>query len=63
MKCRRLLWSRPIDQLAPGATTTITYTLRALLPVGNTSLGATTASMEGQLVGVSDKIWLPGNCR
>lgn len=56
---RRLIWSRQLD-LAAGATTTVTYTLSALFPVQYSSLAPATASIGGELVGVSNKIWLPG---
>lgn len=56
---RRLIWSGEIDRLQPGSATTVTYTVSALMPVTSTSLSAATAVMNGQLVGVSNKIWLP----
>jgi len=60
---RRLVWSRSLDALASGASTNVTYVLTALLPVESTSLSAVTASINGQLVGVSNKVWLTGKGR
>ncbi len=60
---RRLVWSRQLDSLAAGASTTVTYVLTALFPVANTSLNAATASISGELVGVSNKVWLAGKRR
>lgn len=56
---RRLVWSGHVDRIPPGGVTTVTYNISALTPVANTSLAAATAVMHGQLVGVSNKIWLP----
>jgi hypothetical protein len=55
---RRLVWSSRVPRLAAGATTTVSYGLSSLLPVASTSLAPTTATINKQLVGVSNKIWL-----
>lgn len=57
---RRLLWSRTIDRIPAGKTVEISYELMANMPVHDTKLTAATASMDGELVGVSNEIFLDG---
>gem|GEM_PF-1825794 len=57
---RRLLWSQTIDRIPAGETVEISYELIANMPVHDTKLSATTASIDGELVGVSNEIFLPG---
>ncbi|WP_445665601.1 hypothetical protein [Fodinibius sp. AD559] len=57
---RRLLWSRTIDRIPAGETVEISYELIANMPVHDTKLSATTASIDGELVGVSNEIFLAG---
>lgn len=60
---RRLLWSRRIASIAPGASATVNYTVLALVPVHGVSLAAAKASIAGRLVGVSNKVELPSASR
>lgn len=55
---RRLLWSKTIDRIPAGGTTTVTYELTAENPVKSISLNAATATINGELVGISNKIRL-----
>jgi hypothetical protein len=56
---RRLVWTHVIDRLAATGSTTVTYTLQVLQPVGSVTLSAVSASVNGELLGVSNRIWLP----
>lgn len=60
---RRLLWQQTVDSIAPGQTVTVTYQLNARLPVNNVSLNAATATIDRELVGVSNKIELGARSR
>jgi hypothetical protein len=55
---RRLLWRRTIPSVPAGGSVDVEYTVMAKQPVQNTTLSAATASIAGQLVGVSNKIKL-----
>lgn len=57
----RLIWRKLIPSLAVGETKTITYKLKANYDVTHTKLSAATASINKELVGVSNKVRLKNN--
>jgi len=53
---RRLLWRRTIAIIPAGHTITVQYSLTAKHAMADVALGAATASINGELVGVSNKL-------
>lgn len=53
---QRLLWFHTVNSIPAGGSIIVKYNVNALLPIHDCSLNAVTASINGQLVGVSNKI-------
>lgn len=56
---QELIWEAKLDSLAPGESQRLKYTVNARSAIGNKQLPATTVIMNGELTGLSNKVWLP----
>ena len=54
-----LQWVKKIESLPSGTSARFTYEVNALADIGDTELPVTEAFIDGELIGYSNKVWLP----